>query len=253
MARVISVVNQKGGVGKTTSSTNIAAALAAKGRYVLLVDLDPQANATSGLGVNPREVNPGLYHAILGSVPFMQITRPVHFDTLHLAPAHPDLAGANVELVNEPNRERRLYETLLPIRNNYDLILIDCPPSLGLLTLNGMVAADDLLIPIQAEYYALEGISNLLETTNMLRENLKPDLRILGAVVTMFDRRVGLSQAIFEELYKYFPDRIFRTVIPRSVKLAEAPSHGLPINKYDPTSPGAVAYDRLAEEILQSL
>ena len=253
MAQIISIVNQKGGVGKTTTALNLGAALAQLGSRVLLVDLDPQANATSGLGVNWRELSAGVYEAITGTHSFRQVILSTGRDDYHLAPATQDLAGANVELVSLPNREMKLREALLEIRHDYDHILIDCPPSLGLLTVNGLTAADHILIPVQAEYYALEGLGQLLSTIELVRQGLRPDLNILGAVLTMFDGRNKLSSDIMQELYKFFPQKIFRSVVPRVVKLAEAPSFGKTIFEYDRNGKGANAYDRLAREILEQL
>lgn len=253
MAHIISVVNQKGGVGKTTTAVNLGAYLAYLGKFVLLIDLDPQSNATSGLGVERKDLSRGIYEVIAGQASFKEITLPTKHQGYKLAPSTINLAGASVELVNAERREYRLADALLEVRNDYDFILIDCPPSLGLLTINGLVAADHVLIPIQAEYYALEGLGQLLDTINLVKENVKPDLQILGAVVTMFDSRLKLSSDILGELYKYFNNRIFRSVVPRSVRLTEAPSHGMTILQYDPVSRGATAYERLAQEILQTL
>lgn len=251
MAQIISIVNQKGGVGKTTTAVNLGAYLARLGKFVLLVDMDPQANATSGLGIDHRNLEKGVYEAISGGATLRDIVVNTPIQGYKVAPATISLAGANVELVNADRREFRLYDTLLEARNDFDYIIIDCPPSLGLLTINSLVAADQVFIPVQAEYYALEGLGQLLETIKLVQENLKPELKILGAVITMFDSRVGLSDAILKELYQYFPNKIFRSVIPRNVRLAEAPSHGLPILSYDDKSKGAKAYERLAREILE--
>lgn len=251
MAQIISIVNQKGGVGKTTTALNLAAALAGLGKYILLVDIDPQANATSGLGVNWRELKQGVYEALTGGHSFKSVIMPEVRVNYHLAPATIDLAGANVELVSAINRESKLRQALLEVRHDYDYILIDCPPSLGLLTINGLTAADQVLIPVQAEYYALEGLGQLLSTIDLIRANLRPDLSILGAVLTMYDNRNKLSNEILQELYKFFPQKIFRSVIPRTVKLAEAPSFGKTIFEYDPGGKGANAYERLAREMLE--
>ncbi len=251
MAQIISVVNQKGGVGKTTTAVNLGAYLARAGKFVLLVDLDPQANATSGLGIDHRSLERGVYEALLGNNKFKEVVVDTKLTGYQLAPATLSLAGANVELVNLTERESKLKEALLEIRNNYDYIIIDCPPSLGLLTINGLVAADQVLIPVQAEYYALEGLSQLLETINLVQNNLKPELAILGAVLTMYDKRVGLSSEVLNQLYQYFPNKIFRSVIPRNIRLAEAPSFGQSILDYDRSSIGATAYERLAREILE--
>lgn len=250
MALIVSVVNQKGGVGKTTTAVNLGAYLASLGKFVLLVDLDPQANATSGLGVDHKQVAHGVYEALLGEIPLRGVVVPTRIQGFSLVPATPSLAGANVELVGLDRREFRLQDALLPVRNDYDYILVDCPPSLGLLTVNGLVAADRVLIPVQAEYYALEGLGQLLETIGLVRDNLKPTLDVLGAVLTMYDKRNTLSDAVMQDLYQYFPNKIFRSVVPRNVRLAEAPSHGLTIMEYDKGSTGARAYERLAREII---
>lgn len=253
MGRIISVVNQKGGVGKTTTAINLGAYLAeAGGKFVLIVDLDPQANATSGVGIDHRGLDRGVYEAVLGSVRMREIVQPTAHETMRIAPATTALAGLNVELVNMERREYKLYDALLEIRNDYDYILIDCPPTLGMITLNGIVAADEVLIPVQAEYYALEGLSQLLETVQLVKERLRPEIDVLGAVLTMYDNRTKLSDDVMQELYKYFPNNIFRSVIPRSVRLAEAPSFGRSIATFDPTSKGARAYERLAREILDT-
>ncbi len=251
MARIISVVNQKGGVGKTTTSVNVATYLAYFGKQVLLVDVDPQANATSGLGIKHADLDKGVYEALLGIHPIRHIILGEELDRFHLAPATVHLAGATIELVNIDRREYRLHDILEQIADRYDYIVIDCPPSLGLLTLNGLVGGNEVLIPVQAEYYALEGLSQLLNTIQLVQKNLKSEIAILGVVITMFDKRVGLSDAVMKELYQYFPNKIFRSVIPRNVALAEAPSYGLPILNYDAKSKGAKAYERLTLEILE--
>jgi len=250
---VITIVNQKGGVGKTTTAVNLSAYLAALGKFVLLVDMDPQANATSGLGINPQEVEQGVYHALLGKQSLKEVLHPAFGENYKIAPASSPLAGATVELVNEEDREFFLYNALLEIKNHFDYIIIDCPPSLDILTLNSLVAAEEILIPVQAEYYALEGLGSLLNTIHLVRENLKPDLSILGAVITMYDKRNTLSRQVLEEMYKNFPFQIFRSVIPRNVRLTEAPSYGQSIVQYDPKSKGAKAYERLAREIIDYL
>ncbi|MCC6639030.1 ParA family protein [Candidatus Falkowbacteria bacterium] len=251
MAKIIAVVNQKGGVGKTTTSVNLAAYLARLGKFVLLVDLDPQSNATSGLGIDYRNLNHGIYDVLIGRKSMPEIICNTSIPGYKVAPATLDLAGANIELVNEEQREFRLHQALHESRSHYDYIIIDCPPSLGLLTINGLLAADEILIPVQAEYYALEGIAHLLHTVKLLQDNLKPELAIMGAVITMFDKRTSLSDDVLQQLYQYFPSRIFRTVIPRNVKLSEAPSHGKSICEYDPECKGASAYERLAREIIE--
>lgn len=251
MGRIIAVVNQKGGVGKTTTAVNLGASLARLGQKVLLVDVDPQGNATSGVGVDPQAVAPSLYEVITpGPVGVAAVRRPTAVEGLHLAPASPDLAGANVELINVPRREYRLLEELDAVREEHDFTIIDSPPSLGLLTINGLVAADEVLIPVQCEYYALEGLGQLLKTVSLVKQHLRPELSVLGAVLTMYDGRSKLSEAVFQELYRFFPNRIFRTIIPRSVRLAEAPSHGLDIAAYDPSGRAARAYERLGQEVL---
>jgi len=251
MARVISVVNQKGGVGKTTTAMNLAAYLAEMGNFVLLVDLDSQGNASSGFGFSRDNLPHGIYEALSQQKRLHDIILNTAHEGLRIAPSTPNLAGANIELVDVERREFRLHDLLEEVKHAYDYIIIDCPPSLGLLTINGLVAADELLIPVQAEYYALEGLSQLLQTINLIREHIKPELNILGAVITMFDKRTKLSGDVMDELYKYFPDTIFRSVIPRTVRLAEAPSFGKSILHYDPNGKGARAYERLAREIVE--
>jgi chromosome partitioning protein len=249
MAAIISVVNQKGGVGKTTTAVNLGAYLARAGKFVLLVDLDPQCNATSGLGVDHDALERGVYEAIIGQCSFRDIVVPTTIEGFRVAPATKNLAGAGVELVTAERGEFRLAEALEAARHDYDYIIIDSPPSLGLLTINGLVAADQVLIPVQAEYYALEGLRQLMETIQLVKENIKPDLSILGAVITMFDGRNRLSNDVLNELYKHFSNKIFRTPVPRNVRLAEAPSFGKSIMHYDPGSKGAKAYEKLAEEV----
>lgn len=250
MATVIAIVNQKGGVGKTTTAMNLAAYLGEQRKKCLLVDLDPQANATSGLGLNPSELSEGVYEVIAGIVGIHQASREVPGHCFWILPATLSLAGANVELVAMPDREYQLAQKLTDIVEEYDFIFIDCPPSLGLLTINGLVASDFVIIPVQAEYFALEGIGQLMETIQLVKGNLKKDLEILGAVITMYDGRYRLSSSVLMELYRHFPKKIFRTVIPRTIRLAEAPSHGKAIVHYDPNGRGARAYDRLARELL---
>ena len=251
MAHIISVVNQKGGVGKTTTAINLGSYLAELGKFVLLVDLDPQANASSGLGISYQDLDKGVYEALIGKHLLREVVMPSGIRGYRIAPATPSLAGANVELVDIERREFRLSDVLSEVRGDYDYIIIDCPPSLCLLTVNGLVASEEVLIPVQTEYYALEGLSQLLNTISLVQDNLKPDLKILGAVMTMYDERNKLSSDIFHELYQYFPNKIFRTVVPRNVRLAEAPSFGKSILHYDKKSPGGKAYERLAKEILE--
>lgn len=245
--KIISVVNQKGGTGKTTTLLNLASALANTDKRVLIIDFDPQANASSGLGV--RNTTKNVYDLLIGNASFFEIlTKPK--ENLFLIPSAESLAGANIELVNEENRETKLAKILEHLPDDYDFVFIDTPPSLGLLTINSLVAAKHALIPVQAEYYALEGLSQLLSTISLVRENLNPELEIMGSIVTMYDDKVRLSQDVLEELYKSFPFWVFRTVIPRNVKLAEAPSFGKSIHEYAPKSSGAKAYQRLAKEFL---
>lgn len=250
MGQVIAVVNQKGGVGKTTTAVNLGAALAILNKTVLLVDTDPQANATSALGIDHKTLERGIYEVIVGQSPVHDVVLGTNQENLHVIPATMALAGANVELVYLDNREFRLNQGLGDLKSRYDFILIDCPPSLGLLTVNALAAADHVLIPVQAEYFALEGLGQLLNTVGMVQQNLKPQLAIMGAVITMFDGRNRLSGQVMEELYKFFPHKVFRSVIPRSVRLTESPSYGQTIFHYDPESRGAKAYERLAREIL---
>ena len=250
MAKTISVVNQKGGVGKTTTAVNLSAYLAELGRRVLLIDLDPQANASSGLGLDHRNLEAGIYEALISAKPLSEVIKRSVQDGLKIAPATMNLAGAGVELVALADREFRLFKAIEPIKKDYDYIIIDGPPSLGLLTVNSLAASDEVIIPIQSEYYALEGLSQLLETINLVQENLKPDLKIMGALITMFDKRNKLSEAVMGEIYQYFPNRIFRSIIPRTVRLAEAPSYGRSILHYDPKSKGGKAYENLAKEII---
>ncbi len=250
MARIISVVNQKGGVGKTTTIINLASWLVELGKCVLVIDLDPQGNASSGLGIDHNNLKKGLYEVLLNDNIKIREVIKAYQANFHILPSTPDLAGASIELVEIDNREFRLKEELKSIDNLYDFILIDNPPSLGLLTINGLTAAKELLIPVQCEYYALEGLSQLLNTINLIKEHLHPDLKVLGAIMTMYDKRNKLSSGVFQELYQHFPYKVFRTVIPRNVRLAEAPSHGLPVKDYDFNSVGSRAYRRLAQEII---
>lgn len=250
MGLIISVVNQKGGVGKTTTAVNLASYLAYLGKHVLLVDVDPQANATSGLGIDHKSLEAGVYEALIGLKDMPSVLKRTVQDRLTVAPSTISLAGAGIELVSLDNREFRLAKILEQIKEDYDLIIIDGPPSLGLLTINSLVAADQVLIPVQSEYYALEGLSQLLHTINLVQNHLKPNLGILGAIITMYDKRNRLSESVMNELYQYFPNRIFRSVIPRSVKLAESPSYGRSILHYDPKSKGGKAYEKLALELL---
>jgi chromosome partitioning protein len=250
MGKIISIVNQKGGVGKTTTAVNLSAYLAHLGKEVLMIDIDPQANATSGIGINHHELPHGVYEAIIGQQPFHSVIKRTMHDRFKVAPSTIALAGAGVELVGLDDREFRLARAIREVAEEYDYVIIDGPPSLGLLTVNSLVAADEVLIPIQSEYYALEGLSQLLETINLVQRHLKPELGILGAVITLYDGRNRLSKSVMNELYQHFPNRVFRSVIPRSVRLAEAPSYGRSILHYDPKSKGGKAYERLAKELI---
>ncbi len=253
MAQVIAICNRKGGTGKTTTAINLAAYLAHSGKFVLLVDLDPQANASSGLGVDYSNLELSTYEVMIGKAPISRALQSTSIDGLRILPASPNLAGAEVEMVGMFSREWRLKEALDEIRGTYDFILIDCPPSLGLLTVNGLVAADYVLIPVQAEYYALEGLGQLMDTIQLIKTNVKQDLEILGAVLTMFDNRNKLSGEVMAELHKHFPNKVFSSVIPRTVRLAEAPSFGKSILSFDPKSRGAEAYNQLALELMRTL
>lgn len=250
MAIVIALANQKGGVGKTTTAVNLAAYLAHSGKRVLLVDFDPQANASAGLGVQPQENDKHVYHALLDPKLSVDAIKATALEKLWVLPAHADLAGAAVELVNAEEREYRLQQALNNLPPDYDLILIDCPPSLGLLTINALTAANHVLIPLQAEYYSLEGLGQLLNTINLVQQGLNPALQVLGAFVTMYDGRNKLAAAVVAELKAHFPSKLFETMIPRNVKLAEAPSFGKPIALYEPHSRGAEAYEALTREFL---
>jgi chromosome partitioning protein len=250
---VLCVVNQKGGVGKTTTAINLGAYLARAGLTVLLVDLDPQGNATTGLGVNRAYVRSSTYDCLIRGRSVREIALPTELEGLDLVPSSPDLAGAEVELVEQEGRERRLGEALVPVLSRYDLVLVDCPPSLGLLTVNGLVAADQALVPIQCEFYALDGIAQLVRTVDLVRQTLNPRLSIGLVVLTMYDGRTNLSDQVAAEVRAYFGDVVARTTIPRSVRLAEAPSHGKPVMLYDPHSKGAVAYEELARELVAKL
>ena len=251
MGKIIAVVNQKGGVGKTTTAVNLTAALTEAGKKVLLVDFDPQANATSGLGIDKRKLRRSVYDTVIDQIPADEAL--VHTKYGDVLPASADLAGAGVELISVEDPNHRLAKALTPLKDRYDVIFIDCPPSLEMLTMNGRAAADSILIPVQCEYYALEGLSDLMATLRMVKRRLNPRLEIFGVALTMFDGRTNFSTQVAQEVRRHFPGKVFATVIPRNIRLAEAPSHGLPVTAYDRSSRGAVAYKAMAEEIKAKL
>ncbi len=250
MGKVVSIANQKGGVGKTTTSINLSTILAKKGKKVLLIDADPQGNATSGLGIN-KEIDKSIYDVIINEINIKETLKDTAVKTLKVCPSNINLAGAEVELVSLMSREHRLKERIDEIKNEFDYIIIDCPPSLGLITLNAFTASDSVLIPVQCEYYALEGLGQLINTINLVRRHLNKDVEIEGALLTMYDARTNLSNQVVKEVKRYFEDRVYKTVIPRNVKLSEAPSYGMPITVYDPKSKGAKCYEKLAKEFLK--
>jgi chromosome partitioning protein len=251
MTRTVAIANQKGGVGKTTTAVNLAAALALNGKRVLLVDLDPQGNAGSGLGYPAIKVQRGIYDALIGVTPISELILETEVAGLHLVPSGQRLVGAEVELVDVPRREHRLKEALVEVEGRYDLILIDAPPSLGFLTLNALTAARSVLVPVQCEYYALEGLSHLLSAIRLVQQGLNPTLQIEGVLLTMFDNRLNLSQQVLEETRRFFAERVYRTVIPRNVRLSEAPSFGKPVVVYDPSCAGSMSYMNLAKEVIE--
>ena len=251
MGKVISVANQKGGVGKTTTTVNLATLIAKKGKKVLLIDTDPQGNATSGLGVT-KEVEYSVYDILVGETTFEETVQETAVKNLKVCPSNISLAGAEVELVSMMSREQRLKVKLDEVKDQYDYILIDCPPSLGLITLNAFTASDSVLIPVQCEYFALEGLGQLLNTVNLVKKHLNKNLEIEGALLTMYDARTNLSNQVVKEVKKYFEDKVYKTVIPRNVRLSEAPSYGMPISIYDPKSKGAKAYDKFSKELLKN-
>ena len=251
MPKIIAIVNQKGGVGKTTTAVNLTAALTKLGKRVLLCDFDPQANATSGLGVNKKRIKHSVYDVVINNVPVEKAI--VHTDHGDVIPSSADLAGAAVELISSQYREHCLAKALEAVKYNYDIIFIDCPPSLEMLTLNGLCAADSILVPVQCEYYALEGLSDLMGTLRMVKKRINPRLDIFAVALTMYDGRTNFCAQVAEEVRRHFPGKVFSTVIPRNIRLAEAPSHGLPVCTYDKFSRGAKAYDAMAEEFLTKL
>lgn len=251
MGKVISIANQKGGVGKTTTAINVATIIAKKNKKVLLIDADPQGNASSGLGLE-KNVENSLYDVLINEVDIMQTLQETEIKNLKVCPSNMDLAGAEVELVSLMSREQRLKEKLDEVKDEFDYIFIDCPPSLGLITLNAFTASDSVLIPIQCEFYALEGLGQLLNTINLVKKHLNKGLEIEGAVLTMYDIRTNLSNQVVKEVKRYFNDKVYKTVIPRNIKLSEAPSYGMPITMYDEKSKGARAYEKLAKEVLKN-
>ncbi len=251
MGKVIAVANQKGGVGKTTTTVNLSTLLAKKGKKVLLIDTDPQGNATSGLGVT-KELELSVYDILVGETTFEETIEKTAIKNLSVCPSNISLAGAEVQLVSMMSREQRLKVKLDEIKDKFDYILIDCPPSLGLITLNAFTASDTVLIPVQCEYFALEGLGQLLNTVNLVKKHLNKSLEIEGALLTMYDARTNLSNQVVKEVKKYFEGKVYKTVIPRNVRLSEAPSYGMPISLYDPRSKGAKAYEKLAKEFLKN-
>lgn len=250
MGKVIAIANQKGGVGKTTTAVNLSACLGKKGKKTLLIDIDPQGNTTSGLGVDPRGVELSVYDALINDVDIEETLVKTEFDNLCICPANINLAGAELELVAKPEREYILKKAIARVKDKFDFIFIDCPPSLGLITLNSFAATDSVLVPIQCEYYALEGLSQLTNTIKMVKKALNPELSLEGVLLTMFDARTNLSIQVVDEVKKFFPEKVFKTVIPRNVRLSEAPSFGQPIIEYDKHSRGAECYMQLADEVI---
>ncbi len=250
MARIIAVANQKGGVGKTTTTVNLGACLAYFGKKVLLVDIDAQGNATSGLGVRKVDVEKDIYDILVNETPIEEVVLPSSRENLSVVPATIQLAGAEIELTNQMARETRLKQALAKISDDYDFVLIDCPPSLGHLTINAFTASDTILIPVQCEYYALEGLSQLLNTVRLVQKHFNPDLKIEGVLLTMLDARTNLGYEVVDEVKKYFREKVYKTIIPRNIRLSEAPSHGLSIIDYDPRSRGAEVYLELGKEVL---
>jgi len=250
LARIMAIANQKGGVGKTTTAVNLSACLADQGQKVLLIDIDPQGNSTSGLGIDKKKVKNSIYDVLINDEPMKETIIKTKYEGLSIVPSTIQLAGAEIELVAAISREQKLKHALREVEQNYDFVIIDCPPSLGLLTINALTAADTVLVPIQCEYYALEGLGQLMNTIKLVTKHLNPDLEVEGVVLTMFDARTNLSIQVVEEVKKYFRNKVYRTIIPRNVRLSEAPSHGKPIIVYDPKSRGAEVYTELAKEVM---
>lgn len=248
--RIISIINQKGGVGKSTTAVNLSAALSSKGKKVLLVDFDPQGNSTSGFGIEKEELEQCVYDALIHNVSAVDLIHETECERVFVIPATIQLAGAEIELVSAMARETRLKELLAPVQNEFDYIFIDCPPSLGLLTINALAAADSVLIPIQCEYYALEGVTKLLESMRMVKERINRSLEVFGVLMTMYDSRTSLANQVVDEVRAYFGDKVFDTLVPRTVKISEAPSFGMPVIEYAPSNKGAIAYLSLADEVI---
>ncbi len=253
MGTTISIVNQKGGVGKTTTAINLGAYLADMGKRVLLIDIDPQANATSGVGVDINKIENSLYDLFTGAKDILDVLYPTAVENLHLLPSSPDLAGLSVELMNVEGREVILKKSLSTIKENYDYILIDCPPSIEMLTVNALVASDKVIVPVQCEYYSLEGLSRLINVLNIVKQDINPQLEIEGIVLTMFDPRTMLNKEVVSETQKFFGDKVYKTIIPRNIRISEAPSYGQPISVYAKDSKGAVAYKALAKELVKNV
>ncbi len=251
MGKIISIANQKGGVGKTTTAINLSTIIAKKGKKVLMIDADPQGNASSGVGIDRDNIELSVYDILINEVEVEEVVKKTNIKNLNICPSNINLAGAEVELVSVMSREQRLKEKLDKVKGDYDFIIIDCPPSLGLITLNAFTASDSVLIPVQCEYYALEGLGQLLNTINLVKKHLNKNIEIEGALLTMYDIRTNLSNQVVKEVKKYFNDKVYKNVIPRNVKLSEAPSYGMPISVYDPRSKGAKSYEKFVKEFLK--